>query len=463
MTQVSTHKVKKSIKKQNGTVAIMAALVMLILIVVMGASYDLMKMTRASIRLQDALDSAMLTLLSSPNAYDVTEVEDFVRAHINDAFAYGGTWAGTAGVRNITQRGNTDTDGSARYRISVWQPTTFLKLIGIDRLRIHATSSVTYREVKVEISLVYDVSYSLRGQTFDAVKIASKDFIDNVYERISPRDASFSIIPFAGTVNLGQAVYDYYGPNQSNNGGVNPPPGQYVNANNGQSQGFFFTGQPSYCLEYDEADFDTNDLPRYSRTQVPFFLEPSSGTPLCPSNENSALFISNDADALKRKIDDMTLSFYSTPQDGMMWGLKALSPALRGRFSSDRPLPFDEEDSVKMLVLFVDGITNTPIPRNPYEPNAGVTSRPDGGLIFAGQGQDSALTRLEKVCQAARDNNVLLYVIQLQGHVSASFSDSLRTCASDPSRFFEVNDRNIERAFEDIESAISRIRLVPYQ
>jgi len=65
--------------------------------------------------------------------------------------------------------------------------------------------------------------------------------------------------------------------------------------------------------------------------------------------------------------------------------------------------------------------------------------------------------RFDSVCQAAKDNDVIIFAIGLE--VTTSNGDRLRNCASSASHYYDVDGNDIGFAFQNIASQINQLRL----
>lgn len=66
--------------------------------------------------------------------------------------------------------------------------------------------------------------------------------------------------------------------------------------------------------------------------------------------------------------------------------------------------------------------------------------------------------RMQAICDAAKDRGVVIYTIGFQAPQHGS--DQLRSCASSPSHFFDVNGLDIGEAFAAIAQSISQLKLI---
>lgn len=65
--------------------------------------------------------------------------------------------------------------------------------------------------------------------------------------------------------------------------------------------------------------------------------------------------------------------------------------------------------------------------------------------------------RFDSICQAAKDNDVIIFAIGLE--VTTSNGDRLRNCASSASHYYDVDGNDIGFAFQNIASQINQLRL----
>ena len=432
-----------------------------------GASIDLSRQWQAEQDLQHALDSAVLhaaNLLGNTNP-DII-IPQVVAANLK------GTHIGSdellINVSETQEAFSRTISADASGTIS----TSLLGVIGINELRIQTSASATQSTKFAEISLVLDISSSMEGAQLTNMKIAASDFVDRLFDLGAPGRTSFNLIPFGGSVNISHLFDDYAEPLAS--AIVDPNEAEY-DLSNLATAGYRFTDSNN-CIEYTEDDYDLDEIPAESRSQVPHFWAFRNFHPWCPVDQNAAIFNSSDANVLTDAINNLTLSDGTGTNIGALWGLKSLSPDLRGKLGGDsnfRPRNFDTNSVTKIMVLMADGgITLQRRPLNPDINNIHTNAPADNDPTLIQTDNTSgnrnnetdilteaeATDLLDEMCDLARDNDILVYTIAFQVSSQAD-RDLLESCATTPNFFYNVNGLDLEAAFSGIASSIGSLTL----
>ena len=432
-----------------------------------GASIDFSRQLSAENDLQYAVDSAVLQAANllqdvDPNLVIPEYVElNLKGVHLNATgitYEIDVTEAAFSRTVNVTARAKLD--------------TTLLGVMGLSELDVVAVSSAGQSFKFTEVSLVLDISSSMEGSQFTSLKSASSDFIDTLFDAGAQGRTSFNLIPFGGNVNIGDLFDNYATPMA---GAIVDPGEADYDLTNVATAGYRFSDGEE-CIEYVPGDYDLGDILGQSRSQVPHFWAFRNFHAWCPVDQNMALFNSSNRSTLKDAISNLTLSDGTATDIGAMWGLKSLSPQLKGKLGGDsnfRPRNFNSNSVTKVMVLMADGgITDQ---RRPIDPdinsihtNAGADNDPTQIQTSPSSGNGNnqteviteaeATARLNTMCQLARDNGILVYTIAFQVN-SQKDEDLLRSCASEPSFFYDVVNLDLEATFSSIASSIGSLAL----
>ncbi|MEZ5912447.1 MAG: hypothetical protein R3D84_09685 [Paracoccaceae bacterium] len=404
-------------------------------------------------------------------------------------------------------------------------PTIFMNFMGIDELKLTSAGAATERITNVEISLVLDISGSMNSYNrLTNLKAAATEFVDTVLGGAEQDRITISIIPYSGQVNLGKPLLDQF--------------------TVGQNHAY------SYCMELVDSDFSsislsTTSTRKHSAHFDPFdYANSSSDTGpnlmFCPyQSANTVMPFSDDADALKTKINGLIAGGNTSIDIGMKWGSLLLDTnagdVVDGLIAqnvvktaySNRPLDPDNVDVLKVLVLMTDGENTTQYQiddnyltgtsniwrRNSdgrlsvyhsshygssdyYSPrdNAWYSS-PVGGTsgatqldwadvwnyasvdyvayylnskpmsqsfsgwwnTFIDSNYSNKNSRLDSVCDAAKAEEIVVYGIALEAPYNGQ--QVIKSCASSPGHYFDVDGLEISTAFRAIASQISQLRL----
>ncbi len=240
--------------------------------------------------------------------------------------------------------------------------THFIRLLGYDRLPLGVASRATGRVDDVEISLVLDVSGSMRldpwgradPRKIDALKSAASEFVDSVLGGNAEGRVSISVVPYSMNVNAGAALLAGYAATDEH--------------------------AASHCIDFEAADFATAALDparppqRSGRFQFQGFsrTEAAPGQWACrvdPGFEVTPL--SNAAGPLEDRIARLSSEGSTSNDIGMRWELALLDPSARGPVEgliaagrvdpafAGRPRDHGATGSMKVPVVMTDGRHDT--------------------------------------------------------------------------------------------------------
>ncbi|MFC0193920.1 TadE/TadG family type IV pilus assembly protein [Aureimonas pseudogalii] len=429
---------------RRGNVSIIVALTIMPLTIMAGSAVDLVRFERARISLQTALDrgtvaAASLTQMSEPRPV----VESFL----------GAVYTEDQKLRLDVTSNVTLNSRKVTASATVTLPTFFLHLANVAQLTVHARSVAEEARKNVELSMVLDISGSMVSNGGLAqLKPAAKSFLDIVLKPELAAQTSVSIVPFSGEVNVGQRVFDHLA------GSGNPR--QHLH---------------SSCFEMGAGDFNENP-PDFTRAaQVPHFNRDFTykGTrmPWCPQEETSIAYLQNDKNGLKRKIDELV------PYDGtgtmyaMKWGEMLLNPKSNGLVNAiiskklapiqadfaDRPFPFDDERTLKFILLMTDGdIVDQPRPTkpNPIANMLGIRGQ-EFETIYSSK---TAYSLFDKVCDYAKAKKIKIFTIAFK--VNETIAKNIAKCASNSSYAYRIDGLDMNAAFQNIATTMQKLRIV---
>lgn len=490
-------------KDQNGTVTIFGLFILVMMLIVSGMAIDIVRHEQKRVRIQTTLDRAVLAAadlgqLNSPEAV----VQDYIdKANL--------------GSVTVTIPPATDELDLRRVQVKATQQSDsmFLNMVGIPSMAVNASSQAEEKVTNIEISLVLDISGSMRfassaGNTkIFHLRNAAEDFVDLVLTGPSASTSTINLVPYAGQVNPGPFLFDAVG---------------------GVRQHRY-----SSCIQLEDADFLGSGLPTVSTTQVAHFMQwPIAPAFMqwgwCPSEDASIIVASNNHTELVDQIRNMPLHDGTGTHAGMKWGLALLDPtsndeirAMNGQSLSlvgetyddpdeipsglpsltssytypanlvldafeDRPAAWGSADTSKFIVLMTDGnITPqyTPKFRGYSDDDADVAdNEPDADNVdgihydyenaqVEAQNQDGSLkstlltTRAQnvdnfkRVCDQARAEGIKVFTIAYEVADTSQAAGEMRYCATTDSDYHNVSGLDISKAFEAIAREIFALRL----
>lgn len=375
--RLSAHSIRTSAlqsfaRDDQGSMTTFSLFMFILMILIGGMAIDLMRFETKRTALQNTIDGAVLAAADLDQRLDPDAV---VRSHLEkagfdpDSVDIDDTPSYVAGGELVGRE--------VRATLPLEMDTIFMHMMGIKELRTQNSGSAIENIQNVEISLVLDISGSMRfpasGNTtpndpnaknrINDLREAVKAFIHSVLQVTcdesgencvqSPNTASttINIIPYAGHVNPGPELFALLGGQRWHNW--------------------------SSCKEVTDADFDNADLPRASGDQLPHFMKWSISNPefwmkwgWCPQDDASVMVMENDHQVLTDFIDTIRQHDGTATHVGMKYGVALLNPSSRDEIAAlsalglvddaykQRPANWDD-DVVKYVVLMTDGKTTS--------------------------------------------------------------------------------------------------------
>lgn len=425
--------VRNFLSSTSGNVGVFFALAAVPTIVMMGAGVDLGVRQIAQQKLQEALDNGVLAAASKTQTNESLDV--VVSSYLEEI--------GFSHEVSIQQTNEiTETSRSVAVRAEYSVPTSFLSLLGIAELPVVAISKARDQLGSVEISLVLDMSGSMRNLRIKNTKAAAKSFVETMLDEDEGKDnVTISIVPFAGSVNVGDAVFDKLGGKRDHN---------YSSC--------FFIKNVEYGF-FNLSFQSRKQVERYSEENPSFDPNKFLGRYMedfywCPEHSSSIVYPTSDLTKLNQSIDDLWLWDGTGTQYGLQWGGMLLDPAGKsitsaaisvGEMNSslaELPRPYSE--SKKILVLMTDGVTS--------------------GQPLHEVDALNARKVTKKACDAIKSNGITIFTIFANdgkdNNEKKTAQEDLTYCASSPQNFFWVEDKNINDAFDAVAAKIKRLKLV---
>lgn len=481
------------IRNSRGNVAIMTAMVFLPIMMLVGGAIDLLRASGALAEMRQAADSAVLGMANlDMESTGTDKFEEHARQIFNANAPHNAAWRES--VRTEFSREVALNSRTVGVKVTGSIDTMFMGIIGVSSIPINYETKAHQKKQSVEIAMVLDISSSMNGNRLTTLKSSANTFVDTVFQDSEPGTVSVSLIPFGGTVNVG-SLFDTYIADTADAGVIlDPTEAQYSDLEDKTDQLFRFSDGFN-CFETFTSDFVTpDDVPATgSRSQVPTFWKWNDFNSWCPASSSEVFLNTENVAQLKLAIDAMTLSDGTGTDVGVLWGYRALSPKWRGLLGGDypdRPIDFNDEHNLKVMVVMTDGgitaqlrpedasIGNTHTNRTNLHPADRVVgdraqgrhgNRGNEQRLYRNRNnpsfdpaspQDYASDHFLRVCHFAAENNIVVYTISFNLSAGSSANQLLARCASDPSKHYLVDGIDLQDAFESIAGSISSLRLV---
>ena len=332
-------------RAEGGALAIFGLFVVLIMMMAAGLAVDTIRHERERVRLQATLDRAVLAAADLEQERDAETV-------VKDYFA-------AAGLSDVL--GDITVSSALNHRAvtasaSIDVPTMLLHMVGVDTLAAATSAQAEERVTDIEISLVLDMSGSMKGTRLERLEVAAKDFVKIVLgDGQTVRRTTISIVPFSSQVSAGKRILSHFNVTNEHN--------------------------YSHCVSFDAADFRETvitDSAAHPLQRVSNFAldsqdqqqdrHPKPRDRYCPiGSDTEILPWSDDAEVLEDYIEALTASGGTSIDVGAKWGAALLDPSMSGVLDAfvgagkvnptygDRPAAYDGKDVVKVMVVLSDG------------------------------------------------------------------------------------------------------------
>ncbi len=336
-------------------------------------------------------------------------------------------------------------------------------------IQLTAFAEAEERVNNVEISMVLDISGSMGdGNKMNNLRDAARTFVDAVINDSTEDLVSISIAPYSEHVSAGPEIMDELNVNR--------------------------THKYSHCIEFADADFDTTEIgssTAFDQVQHFYWGYYNSNTrsnSVCPTGTyEDVVAFSQDTWGLKNKIGKLVPRGSTSIFTGMKWAAALLDPSfqpINANLAADghsdpefnnRPVAFDDYETLKTVVLMTDGQNHYSkrinpsvyansshyahwnsnnfdwwVQRNVYSSQRQYWSSPKYWPEFGDQ-------LLSNVCDAAKENNIVIWSIGFE--VTTHSANVMRDCASSPGHYFGVEGVEIKEAFRAIARQINQLRL----
>ena len=333
-------------RQTRASVSIMFAVILPTLLILAGLVVDFNQAKRHDDRVTDALDAALLAAASAlrDGLINDGEFDDYG----DDVFA---AQMGNLANLRILRLNFTPPDDSGRAagEVVVRVNTTFLKLMDVDYLDVRAVSEVQVAASKVELALILDVSTSMKDDgKIDMAKKAATQLV-NVLMPAANGKAKISLVPFAGSVNIGPYTDKLLIKKDINQ--IRRTGGSYCAGERWETD---YKAQTSL--------FDDSPPGRFSGR---FRRDPNGYCPAQP-----LMPLTSDPQAVLDVIDKLATQHKTGGHAGLAFGYFTLSPNWRRIFGNATATDYTDNSVRKVALVLSDGAFNwpsQPVPSNGYD------------------------------------------------------------------------------------------------
>ena len=509
--------IRRFAASRRANVALTFALVAMPLSMLLGMGVDVANATRTKLALQDATDSAAISLARQAPTIADSAITSTAKSYI--LASYKDTTGIT--VTNATIDRNSIT---ATIDATASAPTYFSQLLGVSAIPVSVHSQA--KGMLLEISLVLDTSGSMAdpagtgGSKINALKDAASALFDAMFgTQTTSTRVSMGIVPFAASVNVGTgnanaSWMDTTGASSldeedfastaenrwqlfsdmkntswkgcvisrpsTNNYDVNDttassstpdtlfvpwfapdePDGDNGGLNTGNFNNNYLNDEGGSCTGTN-TNKSVADSVKQSRICKYKGVTPSSGLGpnyLCDSTAITPL--TSTRATLDSAVTALQAAGNTNILEGLMWGWRVLSPG--APFTQGKS--YTAPNNRKVIILMTDGVNNLNGANNfnhsdytsygyVIKGRVGSTSNDNNTLTTA------LNTRTLLACTNAKAAGILIYTIGF-GSGAAQSASLLQSCASDPKYYYAPqNSSDLVPVFQAIAQSINSLRI----
>jgi Flp pilus assembly protein TadG len=436
-------------RARQGNVALTFALSLIPLMIAVGAAVDYSHANAVRSALQAAIDSTALMLSKEAPNLTNEQLTQKATGYFNALF-------NKPEALDVTLTPTYTTVGGSQVRItaSAKVPTSFMGIVGIPKIDIGTSATVSWGNTRLRVALVLDNTGSMsQAGKMSALKTATKNLLSQLQGAVSQNgDVYVSIIPFVkdvavDTSNYGASWIDWtdwdnnngscqyngngnaygWGNNVNDKSTCTQKGGSWKSANHNTWNGCITDrgdmGGPS------SANYDTNVAPPTAGVTASLF--PPEQYSACPQAVKG---LSYDWSAMTTLVNNMSPNGNTNQAIGLVWGWMSLVGG--GPFTVP---PMDSNYKYQqIIILFTDGLNTQ---------DRWYTD------------QSSIDARQKMTCDNVKAAGIKLYTIQVNTGGDPT-STLLQNCASDSSKFFLLTSADqIVTTFNQIGTALTQLRI----
>lgn len=304
--------------------------------------------------------------------------------------------------------------------------TTLSAIAGIEQMFFTVETGTTYGIGKVDVAFVFDVSGSMSGTRIAELKVAAYDAVDILIpddpQAGHEDDVRLAMVSYNGAFNAGGYFQTVTGES---------PDQTYTYYSNGRWRNFDYT--TTCVFERGGSEAYTEALPgpgQYLEAADVFERDDCA-------NASPPLELTSNTETLDAYVTALEAGGNTAGHLGVAWGWYMISPDWASVLpTSSLPLPYDEPDTAKAIVLMTDGAFNT----------------------VGGSGNGSSSWQAKKLCDNIKDAGIVIYSVAFQAPPAGE--EVLQYCASNAASFFTPqNGQQLQDAYQSIASSISDLRI----
>lgn len=453
---------------EGGNIAIILGLTIVVLMISIGAAVDVARWLNARNQTVAAIDGAVLAggralqIDSDDRGGAVAAAEKYYTQNVSSRLPVVNdtvTFAVADDGMGIAASGN------------AYIRTPFLQFANVEKLPLMTGAETEFAKShiavggnggqNVEVSLILDVTGSMKGQKIEDLKAAAKDLIDIViWEDQSEFTSKIAVVPYSMAVNVGTYAEKVRGTIKS--GKSSSPGSQQYEFTNAQGNKKTFT--VSTCVTERTGTNAYNEVPPSSQ-----LLGKNYPAPTNPCLQNTIVPLSTNKDALKASIDALKASGSTAGHIGVAWGWYMLSPNFGYLWPASQPEPYSDLTASgpkgqpllkKIAILMTDGEYNSSYCKGVISKDSTNGSGDPADHINCNASNGHSFDQAKKVCTNMKKTGITVYTVGFDVVDDQRARELVSDCATDPTKVYMAEDgEQLRSAFRDIALKLSSLYL----
>ncbi|MCK7614472.1 pilus assembly protein TadG-related protein [Roseibium sediminicola] len=443
------------------------ALMVIFLVVVLGAGFDVSRAVNAREKLSYALDAAALTVATDLSTSVMTDAEITQALTASFKTNLQGTEFLDDAIANLTFSVDSE-NGIVRVASKASLKNYFIdfggygkKALGPEKFEFGTSSQVSYSRFDVELALVVDVTGSMAGD-MKTLRSASEGLVNILIPADTDEADSkvrISLVPYSQGVNLGA----------------------YAGLVKGGAHGY---SDGSVCVSERQDYKDGNSTYKVKLTDDPYnYFDKTNpppkgtfyggGSDKCAKSSAMIPLTADRADLIKA-IKALESSGGTSGQTGVVWGWNSLSPNYANLWPADsEPAAYDDDRVLKFAVIMTDGDNNRYYKFTETRLENVCTGK---GKDKTCQWKEIAVNAWEEVsegesysntssttqrdlCEAMKDAKIEVFGVYFGSNNNSAGAKNMKSCASDGNYYQATSASGLIAAFANIARKIQSIYL----
>jgi hypothetical protein len=330
--------------------------------------------------------------------------------------------------------------------------TVFMSMLGKDFIDVYQNTTVIRDSRGVEAVLVLDVTGSMAGNNITALRTASLNFIDIMFDRIDDYNyLRIGLVPFSASVNVGNGLAAGFVDRPATDPYINPASGiNYSSASSGT------TNHWRGCILERSGGLDVTDdpTPNWGMYRYPRICSQYNANGTCRTYSNNnpnrdctnsrIVPLTNNRSVLESTINNFNTAGNTYGNVGMAWGWRVISPEPPFTEGS----AYGDELWSKTVIMMTDGDNTVNSTYSAFGPGTG------------GQTVTSLNNKFAQICTNMKAAGITVYTITFQSNISENTRTIFRNCASSTDKYFNApSNASLITAFETIANQLSQLHI----